>query len=164
MLKTFVAVPFLLLTPTAFADQTPQEAARAYLESAHTVLDEVQKTAADANLVIAEIDALLENAKPVITAWAGTHTQCAEQVAKVIELYPEINVWTPTEIRQKIEGGQALPAAEGCYAGRDVVAHPAITRALVRTGITAQSVTRLTREMNEAVEHMEEIATEIGAL
>ena len=54
-------------------------------------------------------DALLEFAKPVVTEFGSLHSQCAAQIQKVIELYPEIAVWSPEQIRRDIEGAQAGP-------------------------------------------------------
>ena len=78
----------------------------------------------------------------------------------MIELYPQIDTWTATEIRRNIETGASLPSARGCYAGRDVIAHPAITRAIARGGVTADNQARLRAEMAEAIEHMTEIRAE----
>lgn len=140
----------------AFAGDA-RDAADAFLTRADQVLAELQKADPSEQFVTSTIDAMLDDAAPVVTSYGELHTQCAAQLAKVIELYPQINLWTAQEIRRNIEGAQALPQADGCYPARDIVAHPAIVRVLSRTEITAASAPRLVREMNEAVEHMEEI-------
>lgn len=150
----------LLVVPLALAGETPAEKADQYLEKANAVVEALNTDGPDAEVIAETVTALLEDAKPVITHWATLHTQCAEQIAKVIELYPEIDAWTPQEIRRNIETGASLPQARGCYAGRDVIAHPAITRAIARSGITAENQVQLRREMAEAIEHMTEIKNE----
>lgn len=110
--------------------------------------------------IVSTVDGMLENAKPVLVQYGKKHPQCAAQVAKIIEFYPQIATWTAAEIRSNIEGAAALPPAEGCYAGRDVIAHPSIVRALARPGIAANQRARLIREIKEGIEHMEEIGRE----
>lgn len=162
MIRTVLSASLLslLVAPLALADETPADKADQYLEKANAVVEALNTDGPNAEEIALTITALLEDAKPVITHWATLHTQCTEQLAKVIELYPMIDAWTPQEIRRNIESGAALPSARGCYAGRDVIAHPAITRAIARTGITAENQAQLRREMAEAIEHMTEIKAE----
>jgi hypothetical protein len=144
----------------AFENPVAKKLAEDFLVRAAFVQEEIQKPTASPELIQSEITEMLENARYILPAWSEIHTQCTAQLAKVIELYPQIAVWTPQEIRQNIEGAIALPPAEGCYPGRDVVAHPAIVRALVAGGVVPEQRGRLLREMGEAIEHMEEIAAE----
>lgn len=143
-----------------FAD-APQTI-ESYLQRAHLVVDELTLEQPNASAIVSNIDAMLEDAKPVVIAFGVKHGQCANQMDRVIELYPEIANWTAQEIRRNIEGAGMLPPAEGCYAARDIVAHPAIVRALSRSGIQSNQRQRLTNEMKEAIEHMEEIAAEFA--
>jgi|GEM_PF-1658281 len=144
----------------ALENPTAKKHAEEFLARAALFQEEIQKATPSSELIQNEITEMLESARQILPAWAEVHTQCAAQLAKVVELYPQIDVWTPQEIRRNIEGAIALPPAEGCYPGRDVVAHPAIVRALVRSGSIGEQRSRLAREMDEAIEHMEEIAAE----
>lgn len=163
MIRTALSasVVSLLLSPLALAE-APKAEADQYLEKAQAVVADLTTDGPNADEIVQTITDMLELAKPVITHWGTLHSQCAAQLAKVIELYPEIDAWTPQEIRRNIETGASLPQARGCYAGRDVIAHPAITRALAREGITADIQARLRAEMAEAIEHMTEIRAEFG--
>lgn len=164
MIRTVLSASIvsLLVAPLALAGDSPAEKADAYIEKANAVVEALNTDGPDAEAIVLKITDLLEDAKTAITHWGTLHTQCVEQLAKVIELYPEIDTWTPQEIRRNIETGASLPQARGCYAGRDVVAHPAIVRAIARTGITAENQARLRAEMAEAIEHMTEIRAEFG--
>ena len=142
---------------SAFAQPAPQEAIEHYLEKGRTVLNQLALGSPDTVLIQDEITLMLELTKPVLTAYGQVRPQCQEQLAMISDLLPEINSWEPLEIRRRIEAAQGLPQAQGCYPARDVVAHPAIVRAIVRRGIDPSQQVRLVREMNEAVEHMEEI-------
>lgn len=146
----------ICISQIALADNA-RSSADAFLQNSDFVLAELGNANPSEENISAYIDEMLHHAIPVIRAYSEQHPQCETQLNKVIELYPEINVWTPQEIRRNIEGAQALPAAEGCYPARDIVAHPAIVRALSRTEITEALNFRITRELQEAVEHMEEI-------
>jgi hypothetical protein len=161
------------LTPAALAvfglyagpgrADAPTAAIDRYLAHAEAIVDSLRQGNPDSAAIDASITTMLDEAQPVVTAYGELHTQCVQQLNQLLELYPQIETWTAQEIRRNIEAGQALPAAEGCYPARDVVAHPAIVRTFARAGIDATQHTRLLREMNEAVEHMEEIAAELGA-
>lgn len=140
---------------------TPKQAAADYLEKARTVAAALDEVTPDATLIADTITALLEDAKPVVAEYGVLHAQCAEQLAALIALYPDIDTWSPSRIRRDVEVGQALPQAQGCYPARDVVAHPAIVRAYARSGITPDLRARVKRELDEAIEHMEEIAAEL---
>lgn len=131
-----------------------------YLASGQDIVTLLGTANPSSTAVVSTIDNMLEEAKPVLTFYSQKHTQCAAQVSKILELYPQIATWTAAEIRTKIEGAAALPPAEGCYPGRDVIAHPAIVRALARPGIAPDQKARLIREMKEAIKHMEEIGQE----
>ena len=150
----------LLFAPLSLAGEAPTAEADQYLETANAVVASLNTDGPNAEEIVSSITDMLELAKPVITHWGVLHSQCAEQLAKVIELYPQIDTWTPAEIRRNIETGASLPSARGCYAGRDVIAHPAITRAIARDGITADNQARLRAEMAEAIEHMTNIRAE----
>ena len=136
---------------------TARESADAFLQKATEVSSELQRDNPNESAIIDNITAMLEDAIPVIHAFAAMNPQCAEQLNRVIELYPNINSWTAREIRLNIEAAQALPAAEGCYPARDIVAHPAIVRVLSRAEITSAVSVKLSRELAEAIEHMTEI-------
>lgn len=157
------AVLSMAFAPLAVADDhDAATGAAAFLAAADTVVAEIAAATPDVAFIDVTITSMLASAQPVISAFGVKYTQCAEQLAKVIALYPDINVWTPQEIRTKIEAGQALPPAQGCYPARDIVAHPAITRALVRPGFDPALRPRLGREMNEAIEHMAGIVADLG--
>jgi hypothetical protein len=160
-IRMFVLSTFALLSPSlALADNgDAKAAAQSYLQGGQGIVDTLNSAAPDYAAVLTGIDQMLENAKPVARAFAVLHPQCADQIAALIDLYPQINTWTALQIRNQIEIGDALPAADGCYAARDIVAHPAITRALIRAGNPQPR--RLLREMNEGIEHMQEIAGEL---
>jgi hypothetical protein len=161
-IRTLARATVLLICPSlAFADgQDAKAAAQSYLTHGQAIVDTVSSDTPDYPGALIQIDQMLEDAKPVAQAFASLHSQCADQVAKMIELYPQINTWTAIEIRRNIEAGDALPPADGCYAVRDIVAHPAITRALIRAGNPQPQ--RLLREMAEGIEHMQEIAGELN--
>ncbi|MCX6125741.1 MAG: hypothetical protein NTV34_13495 [Proteobacteria bacterium] len=133
---------------------TAHQSADAFLQKAAAVSSELHQENPNENAIIESITAMLEDAIPVIHAFAAMNPQCAEQLNRVIQLYPEISGWTAREIRLNIEAAQALPAAEGCYPARDIVAHPAIVRAMSRAEITAAVAAKQSRELAEAIEHM----------
>lgn len=128
-----------------------------YLETGRDVLNELARGAPDSAKIEADISAMIDLTKPVLAAYSELKPQCQQQLDKVIELLPEIELWSPQEIRHQIEAAQGLPQAQGCYAARDIVAHPAIVRAFVRQGFDSSQQVRLAHEMDEAIEHMEEI-------
>ena len=146
-----------LWTHTALAQEVPLESIERYLESGRTVLNQLALGNPDSLLIEDEISKMLELTKPVLAAYGEVRPSCKEQLTVISDLLPEINTWEPLEIRRRIEAAQGLPQAQGCYPARDVVAHPAIVRAIVRRGIDPSQQVRLAREMGEAIEHMEEI-------
>ena len=150
----------LTVSATAFGG-VPEEEIAAYLQSARAIVASLEANRPDSVEIAVSITAMLENAKPVLVAFSEKHTQCATQLSRVVELYDQIDSWTAQEIRRNIEGGGVLPPAEGCYPARDVVAHPAIVRALARLGIQPAQHSRLIREMSEAIEHMEGISVDL---
>ena len=155
-------VPILTsLFATAALAEPPTAAVEAYMAGSQVIVAELNKSEPNVGTITTTITAMLEHAKPVVFAFGEKHTQCAEQLARMIELYPQIEIWSAAEIRRNIEAGSQLPRAEGCYAARDVVAHPAIVRAITRAGVLGQQA-RLLREMNEAIEHMQEISTDLS--
>ncbi|MBC7765763.1 MAG: hypothetical protein H7Y41_04680, partial [Hyphomonadaceae bacterium] len=91
------------ISSIARADAPTQEIGD-FLAKGQAIVVSLEDGSADSAVIVSEIDAMLELAKPVVTAYGEVHTQCAAQLARVIELYPEIAVWTPQEIRQNIEG------------------------------------------------------------
>lgn len=136
------------------------ESVEQYLENGRAVLNQLAREHPDAAKIEVDISVMIELTKPVLEAYAGLKPQCQQQLEKVLELLPEIDTWEPQEIRRQIEAAQGLPPAQGCYAARDIVAHPAIVRAIVRRGGSGPTQQmRLAREMDEAMEHMEEIRT-----
>lgn len=159
--KFGLVFPLVLSSSLALATP-PTEAIQHFLQDAHGVVAELQLDNPNAESIVTVITEMLEDAKLVVAAFGEKHTQCAAQLARIIELYPEIDVWPAQQIRRDIEGGRALPAAEGCYPARDVVAHPAIVRAFARIGISSSQRVRLVNEMNEAIEHMEEILADLA--
>lgn len=146
----------------AMASDVPTAEIEHFLEGARAVVTELGLEAPNAESIVSTITGILADAKPVATAYGQKHAQCAEQLARLIELFPDIDTWSAQQIRRDIEAGAALPQAEGCYPARDIVAHPSIVRALARLGIQPSQRARLTREMNEAIEHMAEISEELG--
>ncbi len=161
MKKLVVAVFFVLGfgmgNHPLYAEESLSETIDQYLGKARGVLNQLALGSPDRNLIDGEITAMLDLAKPVLKAYVGIRPQCQLQLERVLELMPELETWGPQEIRKQIEAAQGLPQAEGCYPARDIIAHPAIVRALVRQGIDPSRQARLAREMDEAVEHMEEI-------
>lgn len=155
--STIWSIGLGLWTHSVLAQGAPQEAIEKYLEKGRLVLNQLALGNPDSAIIDDEITAMLELTKPVLQAYGEVRPQCQEQLAVVSELLPEINTWEPLEIRRRIEAAQGLPQAQGCYPARDVVAHPAIVRAMVRRGIEPAQQVRLVREMDEAIEHMEEI-------
>lgn len=149
-----VGVFCLLASSFAVADSSSPVAM--YLELAHTVVASIEAGNEPAAKNVSRIDELLEHAKPIVDLYARNHPACHDQLKRMVELYPEIAKWTPKEIRENIERAKALPEAVGCYPARDIVAHPAIVRALLQS-TTVTSTSRLVAEMNEAIEHAEEI-------
>lgn len=141
---------------------TPAETAAKYLADAQAIVETLNTTTPDVQLIDANVTAMIDQIDPVIAAFSQMNSQCTEQLTQMLALRPEVNVWTAQEIRRNIEAGASLPKAEGCYAARDVVAHPAIVRALARAGIQDGQQTRLLREISEAIEHMEEIQATLG--
>jgi hypothetical protein len=160
-IRSFALGSFVLLCPTlALADNdAAKAAAQSYLQEGQAIVDNFNSAAPDYSAALTGLDQMLENAKPVAQAFATLHPQCADQIAAMLDLYPQINTWSAVEIRRQIEAGDGLPPADGCYAARDIVAHPAITRALIRAGSPKPS--RLVREMGEGIEHMQEIQGEL---
>jgi hypothetical protein len=144
------AVSAVLLSPSLAFGEVPTEAIEKFLDGAQTVITELELDAPNAETIVTIITAILNHAKPVALAYSSQHQQCAEQLERMIELYPEIDAWRAQQIRRDIERGAALPQAEGCYPARDIVAHPAIVRAVSRSGIPPAQKPRLIRKMNEA--------------
>lgn len=162
-LRLKLALAFMLPSTLSIAADSQIEFER-YLKNGQTVLSELKLENPNTDFIDSLITAMLEDAKPVLRAYGEKHAQCAEQLAKLIELFPEINTWSAQKIRSDIEAAAALPQAEGCYPARDIIAHPAIARAMARQGIPTGKGIRLIREMNEAIEHMQEIQTELQQL
>jgi hypothetical protein len=156
------AVSAVLLSPSFAFGEVPREAIEKFLDGAQTVITELELEAPNADTVVTIITAILNHAKPVVSAYSEQHLQCTDQLRRMVELYPEIETWSSQQIRRDIEGGAALPQAQGCYPARDIVAHPAIVRAVSRNGIPPAQKPRLIREMNEAIEHMEQISADLG--
>ena len=174
LISAFLASQCLLASQTFAAETDPVDAAAAsgpaegtdlttadhiasYLANSQTIVDQIKSTSFDSQVIVSSIDSMLNEVSPVLQAYSAVFPLCKEQLDKVIELLPQIETWTAQEIRTNIEAGKALPATNGnCYPARDVVAHPAIVRALVKTG--GASATRLLREINEAIEHMTDIS------
>lgn len=129
-----------------------------FLDHALMVSEELHKGNPDETTIVNLVTSMLTEAVPVIKAYIVLQPQCSDQLLKVINLYPSIEQWSAQEIRLNIEAAQALPAGENCYPARDIVAHPAIVRALSRTELTSATAKRLTYEIEEAIEHMKEIA------
>jgi hypothetical protein len=140
-----------------YSDEGLPETMERYLGKARGVLNQLALGNPNRDIINEEITAMIDLAKPVLRAYAGVRPQCQQQLERVIELLPEVETWSPQEIRKQIEAAQGLPQAEGCYPARDIIAHPAIVRAIVRQGIDPSRQGRLAREMDEAIEHMEEI-------
>lgn len=161
-LRKLTAATALLWSFGSATAETTDETINRYLITARAVVSELSTNNVSPDFVMESIDSLLEDAKPVLLAFAAKHTQCVAQLNRLIELYPEINVWTPLQIRENIEGAAALPRGRGCYPARDTVAHPAIVRALARAGIAPEIQPRLIAEMNEAIGHMEEIRLDLN--
>jgi len=162
--STVTYVMSILAAQAALAKSPePRDSIEEFLRDGRAVVAELEKPTPNLDGIVVTISAMLESAKPVVVAYGEKHSQCAEQLAKMLELYPQIDTWTAQEIRRGIEAANALPAAEGCYPARDIVAHPAIVRALIRAGLQPEQTPRLIREMNEALEHMQEISNELGS-
>lgn len=157
----FGAVSGIALSSSWACAAAPTESITRYLAAAHAIVADLGHDAPNAQSIAASITDMLNDAKPVVTAYADRHTQCTAQLQRVLALYPEIDSWTGPQIRRDIEGGAALPPAEGCYPARDIIAHPAIVRAFARLGIQPEQRARLIREMNEAIEHMDDISIEL---
>ncbi len=153
----------LLTSQKLFAADAPlAESIRSYLVLAESVLSQLEaEGGGDAPLIVNTIDALLDEAKPVVLAYGAKYTQCSEQLTALVNLYPSLAQWSAQEIRQNVEVGKALPSAKGCYPARDIVAHPAIVRVLAREGLDPEKSKELIEEMREAVEHMEEIGQDL---
>jgi hypothetical protein len=154
---SLLALGLNLISSASYAQSDVFQAVDDYLSNGRLVLNELARGKPEANAIEQGIDNMLQLAIPVIGAFASVKPQCQKQLDRMIELFPEIDQWSAQDIRLKIEAAQGLPAAEGCYAARDVVAHPAIVRALVRKGFSPDQQLRLVREMDEAMEHMEEL-------
>ena len=160
--RRLLTVSFLLaLASSPAAASTLEESIDAYLAAADDVGASLRSTNPDESLIVSKIDTMLTEAIPVLQAFSTVHIQCAEQLNKVIELYPEIATWSALQIRNNIEGAAALPRARGCYPARDVVAHPAIVRANARSAIALPQREGLLAELNEAVEHMTQLKVEL---
>ncbi len=161
-MKSLFGILLLTLSPSVLAQNTElSEATALYLQEAKAVVDKLP-TPEKNQEIVAHIDALLEAAKPVVTAFGQRHGQCQEQLEVLLNLYPQIASWSAAEIRQNIEVGKALPAARGCYAARDVIAHPAIVRVYARQAYDIEKAPGLIEEMQEAIEHMEELERELA--
>jgi hypothetical protein len=152
----------LTVTSSLARAEVPSAAIESYLRGAQSVVAELRQEQPNAEMIATAITAILEDAKAISSAYAAKHTQCAEQIAEMINLYPAIDSWQAQQIRRDIEAATALPSAEGCYPARDIVAHPAIVRAIARQGIQAAQRSRLAHEMAEAIEHAEEIAADLS--
>lgn len=151
----------LSMTATAWANDAKVAAAN-YLATGQSVIEHIQQDVVDLAQVELGINDMLEQTKAVLPAYAAQHQQCAQQLARLLELFPELEVWTAREIRQNIERGTVLPPAEGCYPGRDIVAHPAIVRRVLRDqGVRPELKPRLVAELDEAIEHMSAIAQDL---
>lgn len=155
------SILFLFAMSTPAAANSAREAAENYLNGARAVVTELNQEQPRGEWIASKITEILDYAKPVTQAFANMHSQCKEQLDQLLLLYPTIESWSALEIRRNIEAGLALPAAEGCYPARDIIAHPAIVRSIAINGIQESQKTRLIREMDEAIEHMEEIATDL---
>jgi predicted outer membrane protein len=157
----WVASFSLFASASAFAE-TPKEAIENFIAKGQSVMEELDQEAPSAEAIETSINEMLESAKPVLVAYSEKNAGCKEQLDKIIELYPEIDTMTPKEIKKNIEGGAALPeGGDECYAARDIIAHPAIVRATVRLGMENAKVAKLKKEMEEALEHAEEIGAEL---
>ena len=157
-------IPAIVLTTgiaSAEEEASVSDQVQFYLASGRAVVTLLGTDNPSSATVVSTIDGMLASAKPVITFYGQKHPQCADQMNAIIELFPKIATWSAAEIRSNIESAAALPQAVGCYAGRDVIAHPSIVRSLARPGIAANQKARLIREMNEGIEHMEEIGREV---
>ncbi len=165
-MKSTVVSVLLSLLPltTAQASTASLEAAMdSYLNGANSIVVDLQQPDSNPEWVVSTITQMLDEARPVVTTFGQKYLQCEQQLAAMLDLYPQIDTWTPLQIRQNIERGTALPSASGCYAARDIIAHPAIVRAIAREGIAEASKRRLLQEMDEAIEHMEALRIEFSA-
>lgn len=159
--KNALGLTLLLSAAPSAVAATLAQNIDSYLDRARGVVTELAQPTPSDTAIVESIDVMLNLAREVLQAYGVAHPQCATQLARVLELYPEIEAWTAQEIRMNIEVGRALPQGSGCYPARDIIAHPSIVRALARSGISATPAARLTAEMNEAIEHMEEIRDEL---
>ncbi len=141
--------------------EVPMDEMTRYLANAQAIVDQLQSDGPDSTLVADAVTEMLELAKPVLIAFGERHTQCIAQLAKVVELYPEIDQWSAPDIRRNIEAAGSLPRASGCYPARDVIAHPAIVRAFARLGLQTSDRQGLLAEINEGIEHMQEIQQQL---
>lgn len=158
--KLIAVILFGAKSLLAIAD-APHQSIQNYLNLGQQVIAELNQRTPNADTIIENITQMLEEAKPAVAAFANKNTQCKEQLTHMLNLYPEIDRWSAQEIRRNIEAARSLPQAEGCYAARDIVAHPAIVRAIARTNLSSVPSHRLIHEIDEAIEHMQEIASSL---
>ncbi|MGE0174180.1 MAG: hypothetical protein AB7T49_15390 [Oligoflexales bacterium] len=159
--SVLVASMSLLGSASSFAG-TPSESIDEFIAKGNSVLEQLDQESPSSDTIVTTINEMLESAKPVLVAYGEKNPECKAQLDKVIELYPEIDTWTAKEIKKNIEGGKVLPEGpKTCYPPRDIIAHPAIVRATVRDGLENAKIQKLKKEMEEAIEHAEEIASEL---
>jgi hypothetical protein len=157
MLSGAVGAPVSL----AQVGQTPIEAVNSYLDDTRAVIDEINLDVPNAQKIVSTIGQMLDLIPSINAKFTTLHPECKTQLDALNGLLPQVDVWSAVEIRRNVEAGVALPAGgQSCYPARDLVAHPAIVRALTRVQDPQTIRARLLREINEALEHGEEIAAE----